>query len=70
MTPYDAKEQLQRCWAKLHIAVVDLKDIRESCPWLEFEDKLRFRNLISHAREAESIASFQLAAWEEEDAED
>ena len=67
MTPYDAIEQLKRCWAKLHIAVVDLKDIRESCPWLDFEDKLRFSNVIGAARQAEKIASIQLAEWEGED---
>ena len=69
MTPYDAMEQLKRCWVKLHIVVVDLKDIRESCPWLGFEDKLRFSNLIGAAREAERIARIQLDEWEEEDAD-
>lgn len=68
MTPYDAKEQLKRCWAKLHIATVDLKDLWDSCHgWLDFEDKLRFRNLIGAAREAEKIASIQLAEWGDED---
>lgn len=67
MTPFDASEQLKRCWTKLHIAVVDLKDIRESCPWLDFEDKLRFSNLIGAARKAEKIASIQLAEWEKEE---
>lgn len=69
MTPYDAMEQLKRCWAKLHIAVVDLKDIRESCPWLSFEDFLRLRNLIGAAKEAEKIASIQIAKWDKEDDE-
>ena len=67
MTPFEANEQLRRCWAKLHIAVVDLKDIRESCPWLEFEDRLRFCNMIAGAKEAERIASIQLAEWGKED---
>lgn len=67
MAPYDAKEHLKRCWVKLHIAVVDLKDIRKSCPWLSFEDFLRFGNLIDATRQAEKIASIQLAEWEGED---
>lgn len=67
MTPHDAMERLKRCRAKLHIAVVDLKDIRASCPWLSFEDFLRFRNLIGAARQAEKIASIQLAEWGGED---
>lgn len=70
MTPDDAKSQLRRCWARLHLAVVDLKDIRETCPWLGFEEKLRFSNIIGAARKAESLASYQLDEWEEEDAED
>ena len=69
MTPYDAMEYLKRCWSKLHTAVVGLEDIRKSSPWLSFEEFLRFRSLIGSAREAEKIASIQLAEWEKEDDE-
>ena len=70
MTPYEAKEQLQCCWERLHMAVADLKEICASCIWMEFEDNIRFRNIIGKAREAERIARIQLDEWEEEDDEE